>query len=223
MKVDLIALTAELGPRAQDLVEGVEGSMTKVLRHQFTNWARAYADRDALFLDALAEAVIELQKDGFEGIPVGVPLHEYINIGIRRALAEHRRMVKTTRGGLSREVPWDPIINDNDTEPGDPSGRGFTVFEENQFVGNIKDVDHDAKPLPVDLSLLNEMEIDVLEMLAAGWTQYDVAVECGWSPDTVKTDHRGFIQNHLTRIRRKLCDGASTQQAARDWLERSGA
>lgn len=73
-----------------------------------------------------------------------------------------------------------------------------------------------STPLPVDLELLSEGELIILSMVGNEIPYSAIAESLGYEG---KTPPARYIQNQLTSIRRKLCDGARTQTQAMAWLE----
>lgn len=206
---------AEVGDLADDLVDGVLGTLRKVMGKSFTEWARRYSRFDELADDAMSNAIMWLRKAETAPECFELDLQKLINVSVGDALKEHRQWLKL-KDHRMREYPWDPTVAEKDGED-DHAYRGFTVFDEDQFVGQIIGTNHETADLPVDLSILTEEERDMLSLLGSGLSQKETALACGWHPG-LKTDHRGFVQNRLRSIRRKLCDGASTQTEAVAWL-----
>jgi len=137
----------------------------------------------------------ELETDAItETLLTGDPI-----TGVQNALKQTRSFLKL-RGHNFRALPWDPIPTDENP--------GFDLF-------------HAAEPaqgsteLPVDLSVLNDRELRILEMVGNDIPYSAVAESLGYEG---KTSPARYIQNQLTSIRRKLC-GVGTRKQAMAWLE----
>lgn len=214
-----------LGPRALEVEDQIRATIYKLRRKPFLGWAIPRLTIEELNNDTLAEFVLSMQYRDLLPVPSWFPLTDTINEAAAKVFAHWRSFFELDAEGRQRTQHRNPLVRDHRVNgTGPASMQGFDVYRDDQFITSGSSTEHAEVDLPVDLSLLNDTERDLLSMLGNGLTQAEAAEHLGFVPNPAKPtwDHRAFVQSKLRTIRRKLMGpGVKTQDQARAWLEAS--
>jgi hypothetical protein len=145
-------------------------------------------------------------------MPSGLNLQPFINQGLAAALKRHRRWRLIDNRGHSREIPEGASPVNSALSRRYDNNEAVLPYDPNRVVD-----------LPVDLSLLSDELRTVLDGMANGLSQHEVAEAIGYTePHTPTTcGCRSLVQARMRTVRRTLCDGAISQKAAYEWLQNS--
>ena len=169
--------------------------------------------------------VIEVDLPGVNGLEVARAIkrsHPNIGIVLLSNEADEALMIRALRAGvaayLPRNVPWEDLLKVlqdvrrgdypiNDVVLSQPSIAALVL---NEFRSIMKDEDVENIYSP-----LSPREIEVLDLVAAGQTNKEIAVKLAISNQTVK--------NHISSILRKLAVNDRTQAVVyamrRGWIK----
>ena len=169
--------------------------------------------------------LIEMDLPGVNGLEVAHAIkrnHPNIGMVLLSAESDHQLMIKALRAGIAayipRNVPWEDLLKVlqdvrrgeypiNDVVLREPQIAAL-VLQEFRTLTSEEDVENIYSPL-------SPREIEVLELVAAGRTNKEIAVKLAISNQTVK--------NHISSILRKLAVNDRTQAVVyamrRGWIK----
>lgn len=221
MNLTVETLEPTLGPRAEEVYTQTVGSIHKMRKLPFLKWSIPRVHPFALIEMSIGNLVARLADEGHLPIPEDLSLDEYIHAAASAAFAEWRTWFRLDSTGHEMESPRNPQAAQAADDGSAASFKGFDLYRTEQMVSVGKTTNHAETELPVDLSMLTDVELEILSGLSSGLTQQEVAEYAGfeYNPTKPTMDHRAFVQAKLRTIRRKVCGpGIKTQAQAAEWL-----
>lgn len=222
MNLTVETLEPTLGPRAVDVHGQVIGTIHKMRKLPFLKWSIPRVHPMALIEMTIANLVAQLAAENNLPIPQDLPLDEQIHVAANAAFAEWRHWYGLDSTGQQMELPRNPQAAQAYDDDSVGSWKGFDVYRDDQMITVGKPTNHDTYEPLVDLTMLTDVEVEILAGLGNGLSQQEVADYVGfvYNPAKPTMDHRAFIQAKLRTIRRKVCGpGVKTQAQAAEWFD----